>query len=139
MIDIAKRDEVIKDHVYCPEGPPTDYTIKKVFDDTYIHGQFHYHMSNCGHQFLMRWDKNMIWEEPTFYPQIEWRDYVFAAVFVHYWSRALFSEVPEWVFKYKFEKPYSITDMPLELWERMAPEEFKCHRYYAYEGGVMYL
>ena len=139
MIDVARREEVLKDHLYLPELPPTDYTIKKVFYDTYEHGQFHYHMSNCGHEFLRRWDKHMIWDEPIYYDSLEWRDYVFAAVFVHYWSSALFQEVPSWVHKYKFKEPYYIVKMPHDIWEILTPDIFKKHNYYAQVGGVSYL
>jgi len=139
MIDIAKRDIVIQDHLYCPQEPPTDYTIKKVFDDTNQHGQFHYHMSNCGHQFLARWDKDMIWEEPTFYLSIEWIDYVFAAVVVHHWSKALFSIVPEWVHKYKFNEPRYQYPMPQELWDKLAPIELIQHNWYMEVGGIWYI
>jgi len=138
-MDIALRDEVIKDHLYIPYEPPTEYNIKKVFDDTYLHGQFHYHMSNFGHQFLLRWDEKMILKNPTQYENIPHRDYVFAAVFVHYWGKALFGKVPDWVHLYKFDSPYYTFDMPKDVWEKVAPIEFKLHNYYSEVGGVWFV
>ena len=117
MIDAKAREEVLADHIYLLPPWKSEYTIKKVFEDTKEHGQFHYHMSNCGHQFLATWDKEMIWDEPTYYRGVPHSHYVFAAVFVHYWSKALFEEVPEWVHRYKHPEPYPQNDMPLEIWE----------------------
>jgi len=139
MIDVTLRDLVIQDHIYCHQGPFENYSVKQVFDDTHKYGKFHYHMSNFGHQFLMSWDKNMLREEPVYYPEIEYRDYVFAACFSHYWSKALFSDIPEWVYGYRFETPRFQFPMPLDKWEAVAPGEFIFHNYYMEESGVWYI
>ena len=139
MVDIERREEVMKDHFRILPDYKSEYTIKKVFEDTKEHGDFHYHMSNCGHQFLNSWDINMIWDEPMFYPEIEWRHYVFAAVFVHYWSSSLFDNVPDWVHKYKYDKPKFQYEMPQEMWNVLAADILIEHNWYAQEGAVWYV
>ena len=137
--DIKRRDDILSNFLDDPGGIRMGYTIKKVFEETKETGEFHYSMSNCGHEFLITWDKDMLWEEPEYYPEIAWKHYVFAAVFTHFWCKTLFGGAPEWVHKYKHEKPYYQCYMPKEMWKNYVPQPLKEHNYYYPTGGVWYV
>lgn len=139
MINVAERSEVIKDHLYIPDNAAMGYNVNKVFQFTIEDGMFAQHMSNFGHEFLSTWDENMILKEPVFDKKIPWEHYVFAAIFVHYWSKALFGSEPQWVHKYKLTKPKYQYDMPDELWIKLAPKEMQSHNWFMEVGGIWYI